>query len=224
MSMNSIQPVAKTTRTLPAQMWAALLVATLLALLASGCYDPKTGEANVGDLAEFTLPAFPGSGAHAVVVFSEMHYSPSARSQEGPRLLPPDDSVPVTGREIRYSSLAEYALLDVPSGVNGQYSATTAGELYRVNCSVCHGVALRGDGSMVQFMQRGPLPSDLMSDIAIGSEPGEVFAFITEGGRQGYAATSRGRASSSPMPAFKPLLSEEERWMLVKYLRDAQGQ
>ena len=43
-----------------------------------------------------------------------MHYQPSYRVQEGPRILPPEGSVPVTGREITYGSLEEYEELSVP--------------------------------------------------------------------------------------------------------------
>jgi len=54
----------------------------------------------------------------------------------------------------------------------------------------------------------------------MGSVPGEIFAFISEGGRQGYAFTSLGRESNSPMPPFRTLLSQEDRWALVIFLRD----
>ncbi len=195
----------------------------LFALLAAGCYNNNTGETNIEGFVNMTLPAFPQQGAHAVVVFSEMHYSPAMRSQEGPRILPPADSVPVTGREVAYSSLEDYAALSIPEDYAAAYSASAAKELYRVNCLVCHGDGMAGDGAMSQRITRGPLPADLMADISTEALPGELFAFVSEGGRQGYATILTGRPSTSPMPAFKSLLTEQERWMLVTYVLKTQG-
>ena len=205
--------------------WQSLLLMSLFlvfASLATGCYNNNTGETNIEGFVNMTLPAFPQQGAHAVVVFSEMHYSPAMRSQEGPRILPPADSVPVTGREVSYSSLEEYAELSVPDAYADSYEASAAEELYRVNCLVCHGESMTGDGMMSQRMTRGPLPADLMADISTEALPGELFAFVSEGGRQGYATVLTGRPSTSPMPTFKSLLTEEERWMLVTYLMEMQ--
>ena len=97
--------------------------------------------------------------------------------------------------------------------------AAHAAELYNVNCQVCHGVGLAGDGLVVPYMTRGVVPANLNSDATQNSTDGELFAFIGEGGRQGYALIEAGQPSNSPMPAFKYLLSEEDRWALVKYLR-----
>jgi hypothetical protein len=79
------------------------MVTILLAalLVSSGCYNSKTGEVKVGGAISFELPVFPKTGSHAVQIFSEMHYSPSYRSQEVPRILPPEGSVPVTGAEVK---------------------------------------------------------------------------------------------------------------------------
>ena len=202
-----------------------LLLTTLFlvfAALATGCYNTKTGETNVEGFVNITLPAFPQQGAHAVVVFSEMHYSPAMRSQEGPRILPPADSVPITGREVSYTSLEEYAALSMPDAYAAAYEASAAKELYRVNCLVCHGESMTGDGMMSQHVTRGPLPADLMAEISSEASPGELFAFVSEGGRQGYATVLTGRPSTSPMPPFKSLLTEGERWMLVTYLMEMQ--
>ena len=203
--------------------WPALALVLLAAALATGCYNNNTGETNIEGFVNMTLPAFPQQGAHAVVVFSEMHYSPAIRSQEIPRLLPAAESVPVTGREVAYVSLEEYGALSMPDAYADDYDSEAAKELYRVNCLVCHGASMTGDGSMRGYMTRGPLPADLMAEISTESPPGELFAFISEGGRQGYATILTGRPSTSPMPAFKYLLTEQERWMLTAYLMEMQG-
>ena len=84
---------------LPWRRWRAGLLLVALLVVTSGCGNFRTGEMEVPGIVRFKLPAFPSTGSSAVLVFTEMHYQPSYRSQEGPRLLPPADSVPVTGKE-----------------------------------------------------------------------------------------------------------------------------
>ena len=85
------------------------MIASLLAVLALfaavGCYNNNTGETNIGDDIRFKLPAFPESGSNKVQIFTEMHYQPSYRAQEGPRLDSPLDAVPITGKEVLLTSL-----------------------------------------------------------------------------------------------------------------------
>lgn len=198
---------------------AAVALAVVMSLFAAACYNAKTGDTEVYGVARFKLPVVPETGSHRVMVFSEMHYQPKFDSQDVPRLLPAPDSVPVTGREPQYESLDEYKEAAMPERIADGYSRAHAAELYSVNCQVCHGVGLAGDGPVVPYMTRGVVPANLNSDATQNSTDGELFAFIGEGGRQGYALIEAGQPSNSPMPAFKYLLSEEERWALVKYLR-----
>ena len=96
---------------------------------------------------------------------------------------------------------------------------------------VCHGPTLRGSeepdelqrAKILPFMDKGPLPADLNLDLTHTSTNGELFAFISNGGRQGLSAVLRGRVSASPMPEFQRLLSEDERWSLVQFLRSQIG-
>ena len=202
-----------------------------LALSASACGNLRTGDAEVYGIARFKMPAFPKTGANRVQAFTEMHYQPSYRVQEGPRLQPPAGSVPVTGRELRYASLEEYVTLEAPDRVVRAYDPTVAQRLYTINCMVCHGPTFRGSketdptkqAKVLPFMTRPPLPEDLIGQTSKDSTDGELFAFISNGGRQGYALRERGRESNSPMPEFRFLLTEDERWALVMYLRSVQG-
>ncbi len=206
----------------------AMVVALILA--ATACYNNNTGDANIGGAINFTLPAFPETGANAVQVFTEMHYQPSYRVQEGPRLLPPEGSVPISGRELTYTSLDEYKALTVPAGIARRYNSAGGREaqrLFAVNCVVCHGISLKGDGPITTWigavgdlaMDGGPLPADLTSEFTVRATNGELFGFISGGGRQGQATLLSGRPTGSPMPEFQLLLTEEERWQLVLYLR-----
>jgi hypothetical protein len=209
-------------------------------LLASACSgNLRTGELEIYGVVTVKMPAFPETGANKVQLLTEMHYQHSYRSQEGPRLLPPFDSVPVTGREMRYATLDEYRPLTVPDHLEGSFDQARAQGLFNINCQVCHGPTLRGQeeedesarAAILRLWPRnpetgslvGPAPENLLGDKTKEATDGELFAFISKGGRQGFALTERGLESRSPMPEFVWLLTEEERWALVMYLRSQQG-
>ncbi len=211
------------------------LLPLLVVLAAVGCYNNNTGDANIGGAINFRLPAFPETGANAVQVFTEMHYQPSFRVQEGPRLLPPEGSVPISGRELRYASPEEYEAITAPAEIVARYNSTGGREarrLFAVNCVVCHGISLKGDGPITTLTgagggpawESGPFPADLTAPITRESTDGEIFGFISGGGWQGQASILSGRPTSSPMPEFQRLLTEEERWQLVLYMRGIVGQ
>ena len=96
---------------------ALILMAALMTVAALGCYNIRTGRVDVGGSINFKLPAFTQTGPHAVDIFTEMHFQPSYRTQEGPRILPPPDSVPITGKEVEYKSVEEYQAMDIPSEI-----------------------------------------------------------------------------------------------------------
>lgn len=76
--------------------------------------------------------------------------------------------------------------------------------IFTDKCVKCHGEKGAGDGPMA--MMYDPPPADLSEAKMMNSMPdGEIFYKITEGRR--------------PMPSFKDLLSDEQRWQLVDYLR-----
>ena len=201
-------------------------------ILLVGCQgNIRTGDVEIYGIANLKMPALPQTGPHAIQIFSEMHYQPSYRSQEKPRLLPPSNSVPISGVGVALTSLEEYAELEIPS-----ISKSRLGQgeyLYQINCMVCHGSDLKGIESnsnpakILQFWPRnktnnnfiGPAPANLKDQTTVDSTDGEIFAFISYGGRQGFAAWQRGRASASPMPAFQYLLTEQEKWDLVNFIR-----
>jgi len=213
--------------------WALLLV--VAGLFSSACYNATSGDTEFLG-ANFKLPVLPRTGSHKVMVFSEMHYQRSYRVQDLPRILPPSDAVAFVSmggpdlvteadmirQELRYNFLDEYRDLQVPDRVLQTYDAGRSAELFRVNCTMCHGRTMRGDGPVAARMKErglGPLPADLTSPSTQNATEGEVFAFITQGGRQGIALRQTGRESRSPMPPYQWLLSEDDRWALVNYLQ-----
>ena len=204
------------------RLWGVAFAMLLLAVAAGCSGNLRTGDVEIYGIAEFRLPAFPEAGTF-IEVFNEMHYQPSYRSQEGPRILPPPNSVSVAGKAVQYTSLAAHEGLQVPQDVLDSYDVEATADLYRINCLVCHGDAMAGDGQFGTMMQEkglSPVPANLTLELTQDSSPGDLFAFISWGGRQGSAANFRGAQSTSPMPQFRLLLTDAERWALVKYLLD----
>ena len=217
------------------------LVAVLLLDATMGCYNTRTGHVSVGGSISFKLPAFTQTGPHAVDIFTEMHFQPSYRTQEGPRILPPPDSVPITGREVEYKSAEEYQALAIPSHIASDPGALgRARETYDANCLVCHGSNLRGEDGDARILPylataTGAKPRNLVnvklnSDgeqiigaASDGITDGEIYAWIAYGGQAGFASALRDRPTTSWMPQFINLLSEEERWELVALIRAEQA-
>ena len=232
---NRIAPIARTRRAgffkaRPLGRVIASLAVALLLVAALGCYNNNTGETHIGESIRFKLPAFPETGAHAVQVFTEMHYQPSYRSQEGPRLDVPASAVPITGKEVIYTSVEEYAALENPGGDSANGAA-----LYNINCVVCHGAGMDGQGVIMERENITMVPADLMGEITLERTDGELYGLISYGGNTGFTTRVAALADptqdgercvgqgSCPMPEFRRLLTEEERWDLVTYLRGMQG-
>lgn len=160
---------------------------------------------------------FPSSGAYPLDFFPEMHYQQSFKIQEPPSLSAPSDSVPITGREVIYT-MAVARELDSPFPVIDA-TLIKGSELYRVNCAVCHGTGGEGDGPMRQRMTesgyRG-FPADLTSTGPTAAKSdGEVFQIIS----QGFAGAYDMPPESFLMPPFRKLLTSDERWMIIQYIR-----
>jgi copper transport protein len=85
--------------------------------------------------------------------------------------------------------------------------STAAGRArYTQYCVSCHGVAGKGDGPVARTMN--PPPADLTQHGLPGVHPdGQLFEWIANG------------YPGSQMPAFAEILSEEDHWHLVNYLR-----
>lgn len=241
-SPNATSPNATPTRRPPvgaiASRSALLLVTLLLVFATLACYNTRTGRVDVGGAINFKLPAFPQTGSHAVQAFTEMHYQPSYRVQEGPRLLPPEGSVPITGREVEYDTVEEYQALSVPGGLTSDpETVSRARHTYTINCQVCHGSNLRGedgDAPILGYLgDAGARPRNLIDEktdangnpviSAANTTDGELYAWITYGGQAGFASALRDRPTSSWMPPFGRLLTEQERWELVMLIRSEQN-
>lgn len=147
-------------------------------------------------------------GAYPLDIFPEMHYQESYRVQEPPYAPIPEGSVPTSGAEwviaqAEMTNLANPVQLDADSVLAGE-------EVYAVNCAMCHGVAADGVSELTgQFSVAGvrPPPSLLIGTAAVVSD-GYLYGVLTHG--------------QANMPAFQKLLTPEERWLVINYVRSLQ--
>lgn len=178
------------------------LSAVALLLLASGCLVK--------------------SGTYAPIDWAaEMHYTQTYRPQEPPRLDSPAGAVPYKFADDTRALTREPLIdpLDYTTLVNpreGDASAGTPGhaeaaELYRWNCSHCHGMDGEGNGRVNAFLTAYsyvPVPN-LSDDATVEKTDGDIYGILRDG--------------VVVMPAFGNLLPVEDRWLLVDYVRELQG-
>ena len=163
------------------------------------------------------------TNTYPIDFFSEMHYQKSFRAGEPPRLDSPPGAGPITGGEPAYT-FEEARDLENPLAGDPQARERGA-RLFAVNCAVCHGPEGRGDGRMAALWrarQGAVPPADLTSSVVANRTDGELYWIITNG------FTSPENQVQYPggltnMPAFGKLLTPEERWALVSYIRQLQG-
>jgi mono/diheme cytochrome c family protein len=83
-------------------------------------------------------------------------------------------------------------------------------EVYTTYCETCHGETGRGDGPT--GLRLVPRPADLRSHTAPGVHTdGELYYWISYG------------FPNSAMPAWKDVLTEEQRWSVINYARATLG-
>ena len=156
------------------------------------------------------------SNTYPVETFSEMHYSQSFRTQEAPRLAPLADAV------VFASAGGADQVLNVLPKRERAYDPAVAGDLYRVNCSVCHGLTGLGDGKAARHLTSDgsfwakkegsayAAPPNLVESTATRlTERDTMVAFTTSGTRV--------------MPSFGKLLPEEDIRDIVNYIFDDQN-
>jgi putative copper export protein/mono/diheme cytochrome c family protein len=107
--------------------------------------------------------------------------------------LPPMtvDAYPTTFRR----SSVPYHVVSVASGA----------ALFRTHCATCHGVGGRGDGPGGAGLPRPP--ADLTAPHTAQHTAGDMFWWLTHG------------IPAGGMPPFATVLSEEERWDLINFIR-----
>ena len=81
--------------------------------------------------------------------------------------------------------------------------------LYPEHCASCHGPQGRGDGKLAGNLPEPP--ADLTAEHLWAHSDGELFWWLTNGIKSPQGAQA--------MPAFGDILSEDERWNLIDYVR-----
>jgi mono/diheme cytochrome c family protein len=93
---------------------------------------------------------------------------------------------------------------NVKNPLAGNAGAIADGKaLYVANCGPCHGDKGKGDGLAAPGLN--PKPADHTSVAVQNETDGSLFWKLSEG--------------RAPMPAYKKVFSEQQRWALINYIR-----
>jgi mono/diheme cytochrome c family protein len=149
-------------------------------------------------------------GAYTFDIFREMHYQESQRLLEPNRLAPPAGAIPISGKSPAVS-FEQAAALQNPVPATDQ-SRQQARQLFLTNCSACHGRNADGQSEVAtRFAAAGAVPPpDFRSSRVQGHTDGQLYWLISNG--------------ISNMPPFGDLLTDEQRWTIVQYIRNPQAQ
>ena len=136
-------------------------------------------------------------GSYPLDIFYEMHYQPSYKAHEPPRLSPPASAVPW------YGSTPPQPTSFAGSGKH----------IFDTNCAMCHGVTGQGDGQVLgrmivdygyQATDAPLLNPNLTSEAATGLSRDELRGVLTGG--------------VNIMPSFSKLLTENQIELVLDYV------
>jgi putative copper export protein/mono/diheme cytochrome c family protein len=86
-----------------------------------------------------------------------------------------------------------------------EQSIARGAEIFQQNCAQCHGATGKGDGPLAPTLN--PRPVDLTRHVPFHPDE-QIFGWISNG------------LPGTAMPVYKELLSEEDRWHVLNYLRN----
>ena len=136
-------------------------------------------------------------GSYPLDIFYEMHYQPSYKAHEPPRLSPPASAVPW------YGSTPPQPTSFAGSGKH----------IFETNCAMCHGATGQGDGQVLgrmivdygyQATDAPLLNPNLTSEAAKGLGRDELRGVLTGG--------------VNIMPSFSKLLTENQIELVLDYV------
>jgi cytochrome c5 len=129
---------------------------------------------------------------------TNMADQPSIGYQESPRILPPQDAIPIQGVLVDPDGVpVNPVVADATSLQRGKI-------LYDINCQVCHGKQGHGDGPVaVQFVDQKPRN---LTDPDIKDDADGILYIVI---LQGYGV----------MPTLAENLTPREVWDVVNYVR-----
>lgn len=104
-----------------------------------------------------------------------------------------------------HSDIPEEAA-DVPNPIEANAESIAAGgQIYAASCAVCHGETGGGDGPGAAGLEKPP--ANLNEGHVQVNSDGALFYIISHG------------KPDTPMPAWDNVLSEEDRWQVVNFIR-----
>lgn len=132
-------------------------------------------------------------GSYPLDIFYEMHYQPSFKDHEPPRLTTPASAVPY------------YEV---------QVSNHDGGELYDINCAMCHGPLGKGDGAVLVKMETtyGYIPS-VPADLTAVEDPLMIAKDVA-------GVTNIMTGGLTIMPSFSKLLTPDQIDAVANYVVD----
>jgi mono/diheme cytochrome c family protein len=152
------------------------------------------------------------SNTYPVEYFSEMHYSQAFKMQEPPRLAPVADAV------VFVSAGDASQVLNVPDKRERAYDPTVAGDLYRVNCSVCHGDLGDGNGKAAPHLTSEKSFYATTNGTPYGAPPSLVDSSLNKDVMVSFVTSG-----TIVMPSFGKLLPEEDIRDIVNYIFDTEN-
>jgi mono/diheme cytochrome c family protein len=133
-----------------------------------------------------------------------MEDQPSIDYQEPPRVLPPEEAVPLS--RSAYLDEANTAVNPVPADA---ISLQRGGVLFDLHCAVCHGAKGEGNGTVVRFWQEDARRPANLTETRLKQYPdGALYTLISNG--------------VGTMPPLRENLTERQRWDVINYLRTLQ--
>lgn len=157
-----------------------------------------------------------GKNQPTIELIQDMMDQPSLKAQEydnargEPAMrVPPEGTVARGKPPYVYAGDPLGAEANLRNPVEPNEASLSRGEkMYKIYCSVCHGIQGKGDGTVAEHM---PLkPPSLLTDKVRAFKDGRIFHIITEG---------QGVMGSYASQVFK----EEDRWSIVNYIRKLQS-
>lgn len=128
----------------------------------------------------------------------------SFRTQESPRRLNPQGSIPVYGSKFNYEN-TDPATLAPPFSLN-EKTALRGKPLYEIYCQVCHGKAGISDTKVA--LKLDTTPFDLIEEGTKELTDGEIFKKIL--------------VNDMMMPNYRNELTDKEAWEITAYVRNLQ--
>jgi mono/diheme cytochrome c family protein len=144
------------------------------------------------------------------IVFMEIQ--DSYGSQEQPRSVPAQ-SIPVEGAAYIPGNGAPTN--PVPAD---ETSIARGAELFNINCTACHGVDGKGNGTIAAFLVKRK-PADLTGFLVQSKSDGSLFLTISNGIFNPNNTLFPDVEFSGQMPPLNENLTVRERWDVVNYIR-----